>query len=263
MSVLHIMFGSTAAAELRKAIRDHGRWPDEEVVYLDEDLSFGPIDGDMTARDRWVDDVLGIRDWQSADALTNFSEKAWPDDVMPVAWFSSRIAGEYTAFLWWLSRLGDAPCKIIDVTDHRIISEQNPNGWRPIRAGEMTSKQVYQLIDCGTPLEQANRERYLAIWRRLVAENAPLRILDADLSLVSAPISYLDPVLLKFATAEWKVMAWIIGSAMADPMDDDIIQTGDFFLAARARELAKSGALEWRGDLSDIRKCEVRLPNRD
>ncbi len=43
-------------------------------------------------------------------------------------------------------------------------------------------------------------------------------------------------------------------------MEDDLHQASDIPLAGRARVLAETGALEWRGDLSSLRTYEARLP---
>jgi hypothetical protein len=97
-------------------------------------------------------------------------------------------------------------------------------------------------------------------WRVLASENAPLRIIR-DGRLASAPLTFFDDLILGIASHEWQPMALIVGAAMCDSVDQEgLYQVGDFLLASRARTLAKSGALEWRGDLSVMRGCEIRLP---
>jgi uncharacterized protein DUF3658 len=71
--------------------------------------------------------------------------------------------------------------------------------------------------------------------------------------LVSAPISYFDPLLMSHVTPQFQKAALIVGKALADIWDSSYIQTGDLVLAARLRALADAGAVESRGDLLDIR----------
>ena len=52
----------------------------------------------------------------------------------------------------------------------------------------------------------------------------------------------------------------VIGRLLMDFYDASLLQAGDLVLAARVRSLADAGHLESRGDLSDIRHIEVRLP---
>jgi hypothetical protein len=88
----------------------------------------------------------------------------------------------------------------------------------------------------------------------------PLRVLDGD-KLVSAPISFFDEMLTSLVTEHWQKAARIIGTAMADEMEDGIIQSDDTFLAARLDALARDGRLEIRGGSArDMHVSEVRLP---
>ncbi|WP_267433043.1 hypothetical protein [Sphingomonas sp. GM_Shp_1] len=60
-----------------------------------------------------------------------FLEASCSNGVLPVAWISRRDARSYASFLWWLSHLGDAPCKIIDVTDLMVSGDETNTVLRP------------------------------------------------------------------------------------------------------------------------------------
>jgi hypothetical protein len=106
------------------------------------------------------------------------------------------------------------------------------------------------------PLPITERKRYLDLWRQLRVENAPLRVVAGDL-LRSAPISFFDPLLMSHATDQWRKVAMIVGSVLAE-MDDHL---SDIFLAARVNALIKSGQLEIRGKSAlQMRHTEVKLP---
>jgi uncharacterized protein DUF3658 len=96
------------------------------------------------------------------------------------------------------------------------------------------------------------------LWTQLQVENAPFRILS-EKGLISAPIECFDTLLLGHVTAEWQGMARIVGDALYDFYRTGIFQTGDLVLAARLAGLAEAGMLEWRGDPSDMARCEMRL----
>jgi hypothetical protein len=100
------------------------------------------------------------------------------------------------------------------------------------------------------------RAMYRELWRHLKAENAPLRVLSEG-ELVSEPLSFFDPLLMSYATPQWKKASRIIGEALAH--DLETLQTGDLVLSARVRSLVKAGRLESRGDLAELRRCEIRL----
>jgi Protein of unknown function len=114
------------------------------------------------------------------------------------------------------------------------------------------------LFDRAEPLEPTARDQYRGIWRRLRAENAPLRVVNTD-GLESAPISFFDPLLLSCAKSEWQKAARVVGEALAKWSDEALFQAGDGILSARIIALVELGRLEGRGNLSNIRQSEVRL----
>ena len=92
------------------------------------------------------------------------------------------------------------------------------------------------------PLDVAARERQHGRWRRLRAENAPLRVVDAD-GLRSAPITFFDQQLFPFAKPTWQKPARIIGDVIAEwvgPATEQYFRAGDGILAA----LVEVGVLE-------------------
>ena len=117
-----------------------------------------------------------------------------------------------------------------------------------------------KLWDLAEPLQQATRGRYRDLWQQLRTENAPLRVTDGD-KLVSAPISTFDRRLMSYVTNDWQKTARVVGMALASQMDDDLIQAGDIFLAARIDAIVESGGLEIQGKSAlEMHDSLVRLP---
>jgi hypothetical protein len=256
-SALHIVFTPSGALDLRKAIEEVGR--DDRVVALFDCLSFGPINPpDPVTRSKWVEDVLG---YSSYDDVLVESEPFWQAALAPenrkIVWLSRRSTQEYAGFLEWLWRLGDAPFCVVDVTD--VMAAGTP----PLPAVSLGLLPAYRILELGL-LDRAEEfapeaiEQYRALWERLRRENAPLRAFK-DGELASAPISHFDPLLLSHAESGWRKTAWVVGSALTDFWDSNLLQTGDLLLFARVRALVEAGMLEAQGDISDIHRSEVRL----
>jgi hypothetical protein len=93
----------------------------------------------------------------------------------------------------------------------------------------------------------------------LQAESSALRVI-AGADLVSRPIDWFDDLLLSAASGEWRSMALIVITALTDAAEGDIDQVGDLVLASRLIHLAEAGVLEWRGELGQMRGCELRRP---
>ena len=118
---------------------------------------------------------------------------------------------------------------------------------------------MIDLLDKERPYSSKDRTEQQARWQRLVAENASLRLIDGH-DLVSAPIDYFDPLLLGFIHQNWQKMALIVAKTLSKFMDDGEMQTDDLILSARLRHMAETGVLEWQGDLTHMRGCELRRP---
>jgi hypothetical protein len=90
--------------------------------------------------------------------------------------------------------------------------------------------------------------------------NAPLRVLDGN-TLLSAPISFFDLLVMSHVTEDWRKVARVLGQALVAQMDDCIFQAGDIFPAARVNALVEAGRLELQGESAlEMQASKVRLP---
>jgi hypothetical protein len=259
--LLHVLFSPSAAGTLRHVLASLGR--SDRVMCTYDDVSFGPITADASARVAWVEEELGVTGW--ADVVEGdapFLATSCAPDVLPVAWISRRDSRSYAGFLWWLSYLGDAPCRIIDVTDLRLRGDgtEVSRGWLALGPSAIPAEEMIPLLGTEVDLGPLARAEHHARWRALTAENAPFRMIDAAGRLVSAPVTAFDPLILSCATRKWQKMARIVGEAMGAEWEGGVHNAGDLVLFSRLDALVDTGALAWRGDRSSIHDCELRLP---
>lgn len=245
MGQLHVVFNLSAAETLRKTLREIDRGG--SVFGLEDDFSFGPIgSADPALRARWVEDALGYSGWADVSESTLQLIKATTAaEDPPIAWISPDSARSVAGFLWWLSQIGDGP-----VRQNRID-----------RMGLMNPDRLRVCIDGPVQLTEGERKKASDNWQALARENAALRVLSGS-ALVSAPLTVFDDLLLSNVQKDWKKMALVVGTTLATFYDDGVFQTCDLVLASRLRALARSGTIEWRGDLDQIVGCEVRLAQR-
>jgi hypothetical protein len=262
---LHVLFTPSGAGSLRQALADAGR--DDRVISSFDNLSFGPIDPpDLLLRSKWVESELGWTGWNDIAPKTEaFWREALSSSHRKVAWLSRRSAMEYAGFLEWLWRLGDAPCEVVDLSEVTISHRLEHAPPRPpalaMSLGILSPDIMRRdkLWDLAAPLPQAAREQYRDLWQQLRAENAPLRVIEAD-KLVSSPISFFDSRLMSYVTNDWQKVAMVVGQALAAEMDDDVFQSGDILLAARLDALVESGRLEIQGKSAlEMQNSLVRL----
>lgn len=261
-TTLHVIFSQSAAPELLNALKLAERT--DEVVFCPDNFSRGPLDpGDPVSRIQWHVDVLGVITDDVDDTDSDAFETFWIEALKPgrrlIAWTSARVAQERAGFLEWLWRLGDAPCEVIDLSAMQA-------GRYPAVLGMLEVEDILSagLLGAAALLSPADRARHHQTWRRLRAENAPLRIIQ-DGELTSAPLEVFDEKLLSYAPADWTPAARVVGEVMGEVFDDYIFQVGDLVLSARLWALAQTGAIELRapphtGKRPPLRGQEIRLP---
>jgi hypothetical protein len=271
-SALHIVFSISAAAELRKALKQIGSG--DSVIALFDDLSFGPINPPSPAvRAEWSKGELGsvdYWDWASIEKLDNaFWTAALSNERRRIVWTSRRASSEYSGFLEFVWRLGDTRCEVIDLTDTMIAFHgkgETPEAPRLIWSLAYISAPgiiANDLMNFACELSPESREGCRTVWARLRDENAPLRVIDANLQLVSAPVTFFDERIRSYSTSHWQKAARVIGNAMLESSDGPLIrQVNDLVLAARLKSMVGRGLLESQGDLTTIRFSEVRLPQK-
>ena len=253
--VLHVVFNSAAAETLRRAILSKSL--SDHVVCLLDDYSAGPIgEANSAARAAWMESELFLGGWHTAvAAVPEFLQATRAVDVMPVAWFSRRDAQSYSGVLWWLSKMGAAPCQIIDTTD--LSSD---SGRLTISPSALGAVEMANLLGTQIDAHPDLREQYAAVWNRLKSENAAFRVVDQVGGIYSQPITYFDPALIAAGSRRWRPIATLIGDVLSGFLNQSLNQASDAVLHSRIRILADLAIFDWRGDLSVLRACDVRLP---
>ena len=260
MSRLHLAPGHSAGGSLRKALRDAA--VREEVLFLPDDLSCGPVvPDDAATRVAWwsefYDEVL------QGPAIQSFWDTISTIDERLVVWFGRRSACELAFFQAVAHRLGDRPFDIIDVTGLQFCYKLPDGGTRRARPAEAVSivpeDVLRTLLGSERQISAKEQDEARQQWQRLRSENAPLRIAGPE-GLLSAPIDHFDQLLLEQASRDWQKVARIVGSVMAYSRDE-YIQVGDVFLLGRVVALVEAGKLIAEGNPWDMRGCRVRLPD--
>ena len=260
--VIHVTFGKYADNTLRDALKQAGR--SDCVVRLWDDLSLGPIDPpDPAARWTWAREEFGLYS-QYRDM---FAEKnnAWEAALsIPgrrVAWVARRMPDEYCGFLEWLRRLSAAPCEIVDL--HDVTFDWHGQDGPAERTEVPSVSHIHAehirdnaFWDLARLLSSQERQQYLALWEKLRAENAPLRVLKDD-ALVSAPLSHYDDYVLAEAEEEhFRKVARIVGRALGPNLLHP--RAHPYVFHARVNKLVQTGVLEAKGNTAQMGYSEVR-----
>jgi hypothetical protein len=71
----------------------------------------------------------------------------------------------------------------------------------------------------------------------------------------------IDEAILANITDRWRKVARVVGSAMSQ-LGNRRAGRNDFYFAERVAQLAKKGLIEYEGDLAQMGRCEIRLPQQ-
>jgi hypothetical protein len=69
----------------------------------------------------------------------------------------------------------------------------------------------------------------------------------------------IDLALMANITQEWRKLSLVIGSTMLEIAAKDRMGLDDLYFSGRVSALVEKGRVEHKGDLDQMRKCEVRL----
>ena len=242
LSILHILFSTSAAGTLKQVLRGSG----DEVVSLTDCLAYGPIgSGDLAERADWLDAHAPIEfswDW-IVESAADFLERIEAAGMERLVWIAPRSACERCGLQWYFEQTG-APAGPMIIADRPLSG-----GWSdapPMGLGELPPELMAQLL--GSPRREwpsglASPEP----WRQLRAGDSLLRIVD-DGVLRSASPDHFDGVLLAQCRPEWRKWAYVIGHAMGAAMEAGHRLDDTFFLW-RLRELIAQGRIECEGAL--------------
>ncbi len=255
---VHVVFNMSAAGSIRQAFSRVGR--NERVLGFPDDLSFGPIDPPSARlRQAWSKNELGCDFEDVVQMADPFWAEATSPATLPVAWVSRRNAAEYSGFLEFVWRQGDAPFRVVDFAG----LEYTGLGGGVLAAeslGLLSPDQIVeaQLWDQQRALRPDEIGAFREVWRRLRQENAPLRVVD-ETGLVSAPITRFDDAIVSCASSDWQKGARLVGTTMGELIDRPPSQCpSDLVLWARVRALGEAGVLEIAGDGSEMHGTFVR-----
>ena len=260
----HIVFSMSALVSLREALRLAEK-PDT-VVGLIDDLSYGPIGAETRTRLAFVDEVLNYDLNDLAEVIDAFWDEVLDTSQPRIVWLSRWSAQEYCGFLQFLSLNNGAQFKLVDLSDVTIPVPNAPYRQVPVRCTAALTATEFNdnaLWDLAKSTPQTLLDAWALLWRKLRADNAPLRVLTAA-GLLSAGIDYFDGNLMKHVGRRWGFASNVVGRTMADMDSDDVRrggvrQCGDTLLFSRVRTLVEEGVLEAQGDIYEP-GFEVRRP---
>ena len=264
--IYHIVTGDVAAAQLSEAIASEPSMEGTVLVVKDV-LCVGPLhkeEGQKFAELRgafWQEVVINDKNPIVVDDLERLSEVSialanepdakawiwiapWPADVCTYHW-ALKYLGQYMGRLF-----------VINIAGLPFLDEQG-KVFFPKSIGEIQPKELVKARKLARAVTPAELEVDGEEWRKLVKENAGIRIHEGGKRLTSKSEEHYDNQLISFCSHQYQKASKVVSQALARYN----VPTGDLYLGWRLRKMVESGRLELQGDVTKaLKDFEVKMP---
>ncbi len=266
--ILHIVFGQASVTNLKAAFELEPQL-NGEILCFEDDLAVGPLfildtpDG-RNARREWWNMILDI------PAPAEGTEVAPPED--PVRALKARLreeeeldvwiwAGQNTSdvcgYYWLISQLDrfSGRIQLVYLNNLPFLNEKNAVFY-PTHLSQIMPKEFLKARKLAREVSLAEFELDGEEWRRLMNENAGVRLLEGGKKIRGEAAAFFDKDLLQQIGRDFqkagRVISQVTGKFKYPVMEQ--------FLNWRIKELIREGKVEHKGELRTMRDFEVKLP---
>ncbi|MFT3674787.1 MAG: DUF1835 domain-containing protein [Chitinophagaceae bacterium] len=267
--MIHIVFNESEI-ELMQKVGEIEPTLAGDVLQIRDDFAVGPLaaldtEEGWTARNTWwkgllenspydpaitseIDDRKTVQ--QLTDRLTeNPEEQIW-------IWMGQN-QHDVCGYYWLMPQLRafQGRIMILYMNNLPFINEKGQLFY-PSWLHEIQAKELIKARILCRPVTLSEFEVDPDEWKKLVEENATVRMLEGGKKIASKGEDFYDAEIVKNVTADWQKATRVL----TNTLNRMKIKTGDVFLMWRMKELIKNGRLEVTGDTGKTWKdFDIRL----
>jgi hypothetical protein len=268
--MIHVVFQEADIDVLKKAIElDESLQGKVEIIR--DDFAVGPIEniyeteGYQQRREWWkalveqspynTEQLMDmVDDWLIVHQL----KKALDENAEEELWlWMGQNQHDVCSYYWLISQLQDCQGKVFVLYMNNLpfINEKG-NIFYPTALHEIQPKEFLKAKKLCRKVTLSEFEVDPDEWKRLMTENAMVRILEGGKKIAGKEENFYDDDILKGLSYEWQKG----NRAMHNILAKMKIKTGDVFLLGRMKKLAEAKKIEINGDPSKgWKEFEVKL----
>lgn len=268
--MIHVVFQEADIDVLQKAI-DLDESLQGKIEIIRDDYAVGPIENIFETegyqrRREWWKELLEQSPYDT-DQLMNMVDdrlvvhqlkRTLDENEKEELWlWMGQNQHDVCGYYWLISQLQDYHGRIFVLYMNNLpfINEKG-NIFYPTALHEILPKEFLKAKKLYRKITLSEFEVDPDEWKRLMSENAMVRILEGGKKISGKEEDFYDEEILKALTAEWQKG----NRAMHNILSKMKIKTGDVFLLARMKKLSEAGKIEINGDPSKGWKdFEVKL----
>ena len=268
--MIHIVFNQSEVALMKEVIG-----LDEtlagEVIQIKDDFAVGPLkdidteDGWQARWDWWRMLLQGsphgdshVGSFDDRETVKQLKEKldANSDEVLWI-WMGQN-QHDVSGYYWLMPQFREYQGRvmILYLNNLPFINEKGQLFY-PSWLNEIQPKEFLKAKKLARPITLSEFEIDPDEWRKIVEENAVVRILEGGKKIIGKEESFYDNEILKNLTDAWQKATRLLSNTLHRMK----IKTGDVFIMWRMKQLISEGRIEVTGDVSKSwKEFDVKLP---
>jgi len=265
--MIHIVFNEIETELMQKVIALDATLSGD-ILLIRDDFAVGPLSGIDTeegwqARWEWWRNISQGSPY-SSDLAGSFDDRETVKDITTrlesvpseEVWiWMGQNQHDVTGYYWLMPQLKNYQGRVMVIYLNNLpfINEKGQLFY-PSWLHEIQPKEFLKARKLARPVTLSEFEVDPDEWKKIVEENAGVRILEGGKKIVSKPDSFYDSEIMKNITPEWQ-KAWRVLSNTLHRMK---IKTGDIYIMWRMRQLIGEGKIEITGDAKGWKDFDVR-----
>lgn len=257
--MIHIVFNESEV-QLMQQVIELDETLAGEVLLIRDDFAVGPLTGLDTeegwnARVEWWRSLLetspygqnlagSFDDRQTVEAIKAKLEENEMEEVW--IWMGQN-QHDVTGYYWLMPQLRNYQGRVMVLYMNNLpfINEKGQIFY-PSWLHEIQPKEFTKAKKLCRPITLSEFEVDPDEWKKLVEENAIVRMLEGGKKIVGKEESFYDSEILKNLTPEWQKATRVLSNTLNRMK----IKTGDVFIMWRMKQLIAAGRIETMGDLA-------------
>jgi hypothetical protein len=270
--MIHVVFNESEV-ELMQKVMELDETLNGEVIQVKDDFAVGPLvaidteEGWQARLQWWKEKLQGspykenlAGSFDDRETVKQIRTKLEENPEEQVWIWMGQNQHDVCGYYWLMPQLKDfhGRVMILYMNNLPFINEKGQIFY-PSWLGEIQPKEFVKAKKLARPITLSEFEVDPDEWKKLVDENAMVRILEGGKKIVGKSESFYDSELLKNITAEWQKATRVL----TNTLNRMKIRTGDVFIMWRMKDLIANGKVETMGDVSKAwKEFDVRLAGK-
>lgn len=255
--MVHIVFNESEV-ELMKQVMEMDETLAGEVIQIKDDFAVGPLAGIDTeegwqARLEWWKAQLqgspygdgSVGSFDDRQTVAELKAKLEENPELELWIWMGQNQHDVSGYYWLMPQFREYQGRvmILYLNNLPFINEKGQIFY-PSWLHEIQPKEFIKAKKLARPITLSEFEIDPDEWRKIVEENATVRILEGGKKIAGKEESFYDNEILKNVTGEWQKASRVLSNTLHRMK----IKTGDVFVMARMKQLISEGKIEVTGD---------------